>query len=291
MQISIMSVSIPLDTDTIDEITELLHEAFLEDEVNYSSLLGIDELSNYYVKGFCVLAYDDKSDKLVGVLSAMDRIATLDFEWSAVVLPSARRQGIGEQLVKELVRNLELREAETDLALIAESAQAGKQLLQKHGYVYDFSERTMITDAAENELFDKIEIKPFQTEVSELKEVLMTAFQDTEDETMEFIGFNTQTPNRRLMLAMKENRVVGTVTIVDETDKLWVTGLAVHPHAQGRGIATALLNWSKNEAYLLGKSAVCLDVETDNQNALNVYKKAGFQTISHTNFYRKSAIQ
>lgn len=287
MHISYMTVSIPLDVDTMDEINGLMQETFLGDKVNYTSLLSVDELSNYYLKGFCVLAYDDETDNLVGVLTAIDRIATLDFEWSSVVLPIFRRQGIGERLVKELEKNLKLRGAETDLALVHENSEAGQQLLKKMGYIHDFSEITMYANAEAKEAFSKVDIIPYNGEESDLIEVLVSAFGDTEEEAREMIAFNTATPNRRLMLAIEGKRVVGTVAIVEDTDKIWVTGLAVHTKARGKGIATTLLNWSKNEAHHLGKETVYLDVETDNENALSLYKKAGFRKINHTNFYRK----
>ncbi|MEI4769017.1 GNAT family N-acetyltransferase [Psychrobacillus sp. FJAT-51614] len=234
-----------------------------------------------------MLAYNDEADKLVGLATAIDRIATLDFEWSAVVSPSFRRQGIGEQLVEELKRNFEQRGAETDLALVPETAEIGQLLLTKHGYSHDFSERTMVGNAEIIPVSNDIKIIPYTEEESAVIKVLVSAFGDTEEEARELIRFNTVTPNRQLMIALMDNEVVGTVSLVDDSDKLWVTGLAVHEKARGRGIATALLNWSKNEAHLLGKSSVYLDVETDNENALSIYSKAGFQTIQHTHFYRK----
>lgn len=287
MHMSIMTVSIPLDVDTMEEMNELMREASLEDNINYQSLLSFAELSDYYLKGFCVLAYEDETDKLVGVLSAVDRIATLDFEWSALVLPSVRRQGIGTQLVKEFARNLELRGAREDLALVPEEAKVGQLFLKKLKYVHDFSEITMIANAEANKTFNKVEIIPYSSEESELIEVLVSAFDDTEEEAKVMIAFNTQPPNRRVMLALVEQEVVGTVSIVDDSDKIWVTGLAVHEKARGQGIATAILNWSKNEAHRLGKANVFLDVESDNESALSIYKKAGFRTNSHTNYYRK----
>ena len=89
------------------------------------------------------------------------------------------------------------------------------------------------------------------------------------------------------MIAIFENTVEGTVTIVDDSDKIWVTGLGVHERARGKGIATSVLNWAKNEAYLLGKANVYLDVETDNEHALSVYDKVGFETIQYIHFYQK----
>ena len=283
MNISIMTVSSPLDSDTMNEINELLQEQ----SVNYTSLLSIDEFTDTHITGFCVLAYDDDSDKLVGVLSAIDRLATGEFEWSTVVSHVLCRQGIGTRLVGELDRNLVLRGAISDLALVPEKSEYGRQWLKKFGYEYDFSERTMVAKAEAASINSEVEIISYSSEESELIDVLMSAFGDTVEEVMNFIAFNMQSPNRRLMVATLERSVVGTVTIVDDSDKLWVTGLGVHEHARGKGIATSMLNWAKNEAQLLGKESIYLDVETDNDTALSIYEKAGFETIHHTHFFQK----
>lgn len=283
MDISVMTVSIPLDSDTMKEINELIQEG----TVNYASLLSADELTDSHITGFCVLAYDDESDKLVGVLSAIDRLVTGEFEWSTVVSTSLQRKGIGTGLVAELDRNLGLRGAIFDLALVPGNSDSGQEWLKKFGYEYDFSERTMVAKAEATSLSSEVEIIPYSSEESELIEVLISAFGDTVEEVMNFIAFNTQTPNRKLMVATLANRVVGTVTIVEDSNSLWVTGLAVHELTRGKGLATAMLNWAKNEAYLLGKENVYLDVETDNDTALSVYEKAGFETIHHTHFFQK----
>ena len=127
MQLSFMTVSIPIDTETLDEIKGLLEEA----KENYTSLLSIDGLMDSFLKGFCVLVYDDDKDKLVGVLTASDRMATGDYEWSAFVSPSVRRQGIGQRLLMELNHELEIRGAVYDLALVFEEGKAGQHLLLK----------------------------------------------------------------------------------------------------------------------------------------------------------------
>lgn len=291
MNISIMTVSFPLDEETMEEITELIVEAENMDKVDYTSLLNVVELSDFYTKGFCILAYEDDSDRLVGVLTSIDRIATLDFEWSSVVLPGVRRLGIGERLVRELGKNLEVRAAVSDIALNPESSEAGKQLLHKLGYAFDFQERTMVAATMRKvEIESEVEVLEYTKEESEVVDVLVSAFGDTEEESKVLIAFNTQTPNRHLMVAYLQGKVVGTVTVVEEGEKLWVTGLAVHENARNNGVATTLLNWSKNEANRMGKTSVYLDVETDNTQALSIYERAGFTTVSNTHFYTRSLL-
>ena len=287
MNISVMTVSFPLDPETMDEIKQLIAEAETVDKVDYTSLLSVEELSDFYTKGFCILAYDDDSDRLVGTIASIDRIATLDFEWSCVVLPTVRGLGIGEKLVIELGISLEIRGAAADIALLPESSKAGQQLLQKFGYAFDFSERTMIADAAELVLESEVEVYPYSDEESEVVGILVSAFGDTVEDAKELIKFNTHTPNRKLMIAKVKDQLVGTLTLVDDGEKLWVTGLALHKSARGKGVATFLLNWSVNEANRTGKASVYLDVETDNDRALSIYAKAGFTTVNNTYFYKK----
>ena len=287
MNISIMTVSLPLDQETLVEIMQLVAEAEIADKVDYTSLLSVKDLSVLATKGFCVIAYDDDSDRLVGVLTSTDRMATLDFEWSIVVLPSVRRLGIGERLVVELGRNLEIRGAAADIAMMPDGSEGGKQLLRKFGYAYDFSEQTMVADAQKLELESEVEVALYTDEESEVVGILVSAFGDTEEDTKEFIAFNTQTPNRRLMVAKLRGQVVGTFTVVDDGEKLWLTALSVHENARGKGIAGYLLNWSKNEASRIGKAAVYLDVEADNDQALLIYQKSGFTTVGNTHFYIK----
>ena len=288
MNISIMTVSFPLDQETMEEIKQLVAGSQTVDKVDYTSLLNVGVLSDYYTKGFCILAYDDDSDRLVGVLTSIDRMATLDFEWSSVVLPSVRRLGIGGRLVIELGKNLEKRGATADIALTPSSSEAGRQLLRKFGYVIDFQERTMVSAAEKVELDSEVEVSRYTDEESAVVDVLVNAFDDTEEAAKAFISFNTQTPHRHLLVAILRGEVVGTVTVVEEDEKLWVTGLAVHQNARNNGVATLLLNWSKGEANRMGKAYVFLDVETDNAQALSIYGKAGFTIWSHTHFYIKS---
>ncbi len=54
-------------------------------------------------------------------------------------------------------------------------------------------------------------------------------------------------------------------------------GITVHDNYQNMGIGTALLNHLINIARMKKLSKVWLQVSTDNDRAINVYKKAGFE--------------
>jgi len=189
-------------------------------------------------------------------------------------------------MLDEFQKNVSLRGALGDLALVEEKATIGQQVIISKGYSLEFTELTMAaqtTDSYEKDL----EIEPYVNEESDMIAILTDAFGDTEEEIKQMITVNTQAPNRQLYLAKVNSSVVGTVTLVESDGKLWITALAVDKNSRGKGIATSLLAWAKNKAYQLGKSSVYLDVETDREDALSVYQKAGFEKLEHILYFRR----
>lgn len=55
-----------------------------------------------------------------------------------------------------------------------------------------------------------------------------------------------------------------------------IYSLVVHPHAQGRGIARALLNVAESAALSKGCASLRLEVRADNHAAIQLYRKAGY---------------
>jgi len=64
-------------------------------------------------------------------------------------------------------------------------------------------------------------------------------------------------------------------------DEAVVEELAVRPDARRRGIASALLHRCEHDASQLGKSALILQVTTDNDAAIELYRGFGYQVRSH----------
>jgi ribosomal protein S18 acetylase RimI-like enzyme len=62
-------------------------------------------------------------------------------------------------------------------------------------------------------------------------------------------------------------------------NSLYLDSLAVDPSFQRRGIGTALLERTKERARQMGFDALSLMVFADNRNALELYKKADFETV------------
>ena len=286
MDITILTVSFPLDVETSIEIQSLVRKNEELEEINYDQVLNLPVITDPLSKGFAILAY--AGDEVVGVITAIDMIGIHSYEWSALVHVDFRRQGLGHALIQELQRNLEIRGSESELALTVKESSAGAAFLQKEGYEWNFSEATLKAQGNISKSDVDVDIVPFTTERQDLTEILMSAFGDTEDEVHTMIEFNVSSPSRHVFVAKQQQQVVGTVTAVEEGTKLWITALATDPLHQGQGIGSALLAFVQEEGSRRESVAVMLDVEIDNDKALHVYEKAGFKPILQVDYYVKT---
>lgn len=287
MNISVMTVSFPLDGETLKEVKLLCEEATVQDYRVYETIMNVPMAGSFENKGFMVLAYEDDKDLLVGAASAIDLMGLHTYEWSLVVTPAYRQKGIGTALVDGIQVGLKERGAEGQLAVVIDGSPYGHTFIENKGFTYSFSETTLETKAEPVTLRGDINIQAYNGEQAELITIYCEAFGDLPEESEELIAFNTSTNGRELWVAYRDGAVVGTVTTAKENEIQWVTALAVHPNCEGQGIGTALLSFSKDYASKVGAAFVMLDVEVDNKKALSVYEKAGFMKAQQIDYYVK----
>lgn len=287
MNISVITVSFPLDGETLEEVRVLCEEATTHDYRVYETIMNVPQSGSFESKGFMVLAYDDDQDRVVGAASAIDLMGLHTYEWSLVVAPMYRQIGIGSALFEVLQAGLVERGSEGQLALVVDGAPFSQKFIERSGYTYSFSEATLETKAEPVDLCDDIQIEKYAGENEQLVAIYSEAFGDLPEESEELIVFNTSEDERKLWVARKDGEVVGTVTTAAESDVQWVTALAVHPMHQGKGVGTALLSYSKDFASRCGAKYVMLDVEIENSKALSVYEKAGFMKAQQIDYYVK----
>lgn len=64
-----------------------------------------------------------------------------------------------------------------------------------------------------------------------------------------------------------------------------IYSLVVHPYAQGRGIARALIKAAETAALIKGCTSMRLEVRADNHAALALYAKSGYIPFAQINNY------
>lgn len=295
MNIALMTASLPIDNETFIEIKDLSEYGMTVDFCYYHAALNLSLLQKTYSIGFCILAYDEMTNKLVGVISAVDKIGLNTYEWSMLIDPMYREAGIDEALLSVLSTALKERGAIGELVALLENDYYGRRTIERYGYTYSFSEATFEAEAEklskccmDNQIF----IRPYAetTDLEAMVEIFRETFGDLREETLELLEINSKELGRVIWVAEVEGNVVGTLTSLKEGDAQCVTSLAVHPKWQRKGIATALLHWIKDFAYRNGEQIVKLDVEIENEHALSVYHKAGFYKSMQIDYYAYGGI-
>ncbi|GHD32801.1 GNAT family acetyltransferase [Streptomyces violarus] len=97
-------------------------------------------------------------------------------------------------------------------------------------------------------------------------------------------------PNQRLVVAVREGRVVGTLqlTIIPGLSRRGATrsiieGVRIHAEERGSGLGTQLIEWAISESRDSGCQLVQLTSDTSRTDAHRFYERLGF-TASHTGF-------
>lgn len=97
-------------------------------------------------------------------------------------------------------------------------------------------------------------------------------------------------PNQRLVVAVREGRVVGTLqlTIIPGLSRRGATrsiieGVRIHADERGSGLGTQLIEWAIDESRDQGCQLVQLTSDRTRTDAHRFYERLGF-TASHTGF-------
>lgn len=278
MDISLSIASFPVDSETAEDMQTLLEKA----ELDYSKPLFQYSWQQADAKGFAVLAYTDDNE-LLGFAAALDIIGLDSYEWSAFVRPDYRRLTIGSALAGGITYGLEQRGAEEELAAFIKGEVAEK-FMGSLGYRPNFQEIELAAaPLAEFSLPESVTVNPYNGELEALENVMAAAF---DEEMLPVVHYNIEREDRNVFIMKHEETLVGSATLLKEEGALWVTALAVDPAMQGKGYGKAFLSWCRYYAGKEGMDNVLLEVETDN-NAVEVYKKAGFMPVHTVEYWKK----
>lgn len=287
MQLFAMKASYPLDGETKTEVQDLLTRAQQADDTDYSVLMHAPFWQAAEQRGFMVLVYDDDKNVLVGALSALDLFGLNSYEWAAVVDPAYRRIGIGTELVAGFKHGLSERSSTGEMATTYPT-EAAAGFMAAMGYEYNSSEATLTKQAAEQTLVlpEDDDIRPYeQGDYLALQHMMELGFGDLAEETEQLVAQTEKNKHMQLAMYIEDGVAVGTISTTVREHELWVTAFTVEPGYRRSGIGTNLLNWAQNEAVKNGQTEVLLDVESDNEEALNIYKKLGFTVKGQVDYY------
>jgi len=94
-------------------------------------------------------------------------------------------------------------------------------------------------------------------------------------------------PFVRIWVAVDGTQVVGTGTLLMLPRAGYVAGMSTAPEYRGRGVASRILELQQAETVRRGRGWIVLDVESENETALRVYRRAGYREVGRYSWYTR----
>lgn len=281
---------VPKQTLTQAEITAI---AALETRCNEAEGIEIATYIEWYadrpVKGQTddFLCY--RGDELIGYLNLF-YITEAEVEINGMVAPEHRRRGVFRHLLTVADKEIAARNFGTRLLVIASGSRSGTAFAEKIGAALRNTEYSMKLTGFQPAA-NKTEGLALHRATPADFEFLVTcssrAFADDEANTRELLE-RTNESNRTTWKATVNGTPVGMIRAFFLEDKeTWFHGFAVLPEHQGLGYGRQILSQAVQLMLDQGRTNLFLRVDTDNENALNLYKSCGFEVTTATHYYRR----
>ncbi len=232
----------------------------------------------------CNVFYHQKN-QLVGFLSTFFFYEDA-CEVAVLVAPTYRKQGIARQMIKA---NLPLIAAQGIKTLIFSSPNGlNTPWLPAQGFSYEHSEYQMQRRSIDpilsgnHSLMVRAAILADIPAFCTIDEACFSSPQPDMDRRVHHL---LNDPEYKLFVAEIDGIPVGKAHIHCQKEGARFTDIAILPHLQGRGFGSELLAHCINYCRAIHLEKISLDVETNNQHALNLYLRLGFAVINSCDFW------
>ena len=218
-------------------------------------------------------------------------------ELTGMVHPAHRRKGVFKELSGLAVVECRRRNAGLILALCDRKSEAGQALIKKQNAPLHHTEYEMVLGKAwKNPTNDQLRGVTLQkAKNADAGEI---ARQDKLYFGEEFRGDSEYEQSGRMLmpedeekrgftiyLAIKDGKIIGKVNIQLSGGLGGVYGLGVLPEERGNGYGRAIILLAVQTLKAAKAETIFLQVLTDNEKALNLYKSCGFETSSVMDYY------
>jgi ribosomal protein S18 acetylase RimI-like enzyme len=220
-----------------------------------------------------------EGERLLGFLGVYSHGAPA-LELAGMVDPAARGRGIGAALLDAAVGLCRAREHSSVLLIVPRTSVAGRALAQRRGGRLEHSEHAL-------QLVGEPAAVPADPRLS-----IRAAVESDRPAVRELmrLGFGWDPPEDALrdpdtLVVEHDGELVGAVRMSRDEGRAGIYGFVIHPDHQGRGIGRDVLHRLCRTARADGATVVHLEVETENDRALNLYTGLGFQPVITEDYY------
>lgn len=209
-----------------------------------------------------------------------------DLEITGMVHPAYRNKEIFTQMFALVQDECKKRKSDEILLLCDNKSHSGISFIERFSQKYHHSEYDMVLN---RELFPQQCPRSLNIRMAAESDAKIIAKMN-----YDFFGIIIKEGdtalvdnivNGRTFIAEADNGNVGSVRIELNDGTGGIYGLGVLSEYRGRGYGRELLMWSVEKLIEMGADRVILQVDTDNGNALNLYKSCGFEDENVMSYY------
>lgn len=246
-------------------------------------LEALRERSGYEIDDF--LYYEQ--GELVGYLF-VDSWGTKEKEITGVVAPALRRQGIARQLFEAACVEYKAREAECIILVCEQSSHSGHAFAKAVKAHRDFAEHEMILGnfQARNQVDPQFQMRPATLDDKEALVSIMATDMGDEEDARQMVEKLYQTSNQEIYLATLDGKPLGCLRLDDQGETIGIYGFVVHTAYRGRGYGRQMLEQIIRRIQDAGPRTIMLEVETENHNAIGLYKSCGFEIRTTYEYFK-----
>jgi ribosomal protein S18 acetylase RimI-like enzyme len=210
------------------------------------------------------------------------------YEITGIVIPEYRHKGIFSQLLAQAYQEVQKRGGTSLLLVNYRASAAGIAFAKAKGYPYLYSEYRMEAYADTMPVLSAPDIElhlvKFE-DILEFSRLLNLAFPGEGGNSLEQVQKRWEEPNARHFFARLNGDNIGQIAAINEGNGIYIGAVGIVPELRGKGYGRQLLAATLNLFLKEGHQEFRLDVETENENALSLYKTCGFKTINIYDYY------
>lgn len=274
-----------LSEKAIKEVLNLEEVCIDHDNLRGSVFLDSSLNFDHRIKGFYLLY---KNGELISMLS-MFIPTKREAEITAYTLPKFRGKGYFKSLLVKAVE--ELRKFNIpDILFVCESPSiSGKQAIEFLNGEYEHTEYFMRLDKTRYACLNAYRLSLLKAEQKDLEKAIaanMRVFDDSYEESKSLIKNCFESETREQYLAVLCEEIIGVGSANLEGEDVSVFGFGLVPEYRGKGFGKELIHLMVDSLWQRGRTEITIEVDSENTNAFELYKKIGFRIEVAYEYFR-----
>jgi ribosomal protein S18 acetylase RimI-like enzyme len=229
-----------------------------------------------------------EGEQLIGYL-ALFIFTKAEVEVSAMIHPAYRRRGLFKQLLAAAQAEVARRAIPHFLFICERGSVMAVPVMQALAARYDFSEykMTLQPPVRSANLVPELVLRQVgPAELDLLAHMDVTCFNVSFEAARQYIGSKLDDPHRRVWVAEIKGNIIGKIHVSVVENESYINAFCILPPYRGRGCGKTILSRTVERLVAEQHEIISLEVETENENALGLYKTIGFEVVTAYDYYR-----